>query len=111
MITNAPVSTFGKWIGLGERLTGAQHDHHDLCVATMHAHLDHKACLESVILRGPLADVRAFAEGIIAERGVRHGSLNVVSVDMSGGSRSHRHGAHSHDDGHAHDHVHLKPKV
>ncbi|MBK7661415.1 MAG: nickel-responsive transcriptional regulator NikR [Betaproteobacteria bacterium] len=96
---------------LGERLTGAQHDHHDLCVATMHAHLDHEACLESVILRGPLADVRAFAEGIIAERGVRHGSLNVVSVDVSGGSPSHRHGTHAHDAGHAHDHVHLKPRV
>jgi CopG family transcriptional regulator, nickel-responsive regulator len=96
---------------LGERLTGAQHAHHDLCVATMHAHLDHEACLESVILRGPLADVRAFAEGIIAERGVRHGSLNVVSVEVSEGSRSHRHGTHVHDHGHAHDHVHLKPKV
>jgi CopG family nickel-responsive transcriptional regulator len=96
---------------LGERLTGAQHDHHDLCVATMHAHLDHEACLESVILRGPLADVRAFAQGIIAERGVRHGSLNVVSVDVSEGSSAHRHGTHAHDEGHAHDHVHLKPKV
>ena len=96
---------------LGERLTEAQHDHHDLCVATMHAHLDHDACLESVILRGPLADVRAFAEGIIAERGVRHGSLNVVSVEVSEGSHSHRHGTHAHDHGHAHDHVHLKPKV
>jgi CopG family nickel-responsive transcriptional regulator len=98
---------------LGERITGAQHEHHDLCVATMHAHLDHEACLESVILRGPLSDVRAFAEGIIAERGVRHGSLNVVSVEVSEGSRAHRHGhgTHDHDHGHPHDHVHLKPKV
>jgi CopG family nickel-responsive transcriptional regulator len=98
---------------LGGRITGAQHEHHDLCVATMHAHLDHEACLESVILRGPLADVRAFAAGIIAERGVRHGSLNVVSVEVSEGSRAHRHGhgTHAHDPGHPHDHVHLKPKV
>jgi CopG family nickel-responsive transcriptional regulator len=95
---------------LGERLTGAQHAHHDLCVATMHAHLDHEACLESVILRGPLADVRAFAASIMAERGVRHGGLNVVSVDVSEGSRGHRHAHGSHDPGH-HDHVHLKPKV
>jgi len=96
---------------LGERLTGAQHEHHDLCVATMHAHLDHEACLESVILRGPLAAVRAFAEGIMAERGVRHGGLNVVSVDVSEGSTAHRHGTRAHDGSHAHDHVHLKPKV
>lgn len=89
---------------LGERLTGAQHDHHDLCVATMHAHLDHEACLESVILRGPVTRVRSFADAIIAERGVRHGSLNVVSVELAGGR--HPHGPHEH----AHPHVHLKPK-
>ncbi len=94
---------------LGERLTGAQHDHHDLCVATMHAHLDHEACLESVILRGPLARVRAFAEGIIAERGVRHGALNVISVDVSGGA-GHGHG-HSHGPGDEGHHVHAKPRA
>jgi CopG family nickel-responsive transcriptional regulator len=37
---------------LAERVTHDQHDHHDLCVATLHAHLDHDNCMESVILRG-----------------------------------------------------------
>ena len=37
---------------LAERLTALQHDHHDLTVAAMHSHLDHRNCLESVILRG-----------------------------------------------------------
>jgi CopG family nickel-responsive transcriptional regulator len=91
---------------LGERLTQAQHEHHDLCVATMHAHLDHDSCLETVILRGPRNTVRAFADSVIAERGVRHGSLNVVTVDVVRGPTSHRH-AHG---THAHDHVHLKPR-
>lgn len=36
---------------LAERLTGLQHDHHDLTVAAMHSHLDHDNCLESVILQ------------------------------------------------------------
>jgi CopG family nickel-responsive transcriptional regulator len=39
--------------------------------------------------------VREFAESIIAERGVRHGQLNLVSVELgtlhSHGSGSHRH--------------------
>ncbi|TRZ56225.1 MAG: nickel-responsive transcriptional regulator NikR, partial [Rhodocyclaceae bacterium] len=43
---------------LAERLTGMQHHHHDLTVATMHAHLDHDSCIESVILKGPTASVR-----------------------------------------------------
>jgi nickel-responsive transcriptional regulator NikR len=43
---------------LAERLTALQHGQHDLTVATLHAHLDHENCLESVILRGPTAAVR-----------------------------------------------------
>ena len=38
---------------LAERLTALQHGQHDLTVATLHAHLDHENCLESVVLRGP----------------------------------------------------------
>jgi CopG family nickel-responsive transcriptional regulator len=91
---------------LAERLTEIQHGHHDLTVATLHAHLDHDNCLESVILKGPTAAVRAFAESLIAERGVRHGSLNVVSVEVD-------HGRHHHGyrpKGQAHAHLHLKPR-
>jgi CopG family nickel-responsive transcriptional regulator len=91
---------------LGERLTRTQHEHHDLCVSTMHAHLDHAACLETVILRGPVRAVRDFAQAIIAERGVRHGSLNVISVSVTPGGHDHHHGPEPH----AHDHVHLKPR-
>ena len=40
---------------LSRRLTTMQHEHHDVTVATLHAHLDHDNCIESVILRGPTA--------------------------------------------------------
>ncbi|MBL0141186.1 MAG: nickel-responsive transcriptional regulator NikR [Betaproteobacteria bacterium] len=92
---------------LGERLTRTQHAHHDLCVSTMHAHLDHDDCLETVILRGPVRSVHEFAQAIIAERGVRHGSLNMISVSVSPGARGHHHDHESH----SRDHVHLKPRV
>ncbi|HND25920.1 MAG TPA: nickel-responsive transcriptional regulator NikR, partial [Rhodocyclaceae bacterium] len=75
---------------LAERVTQDQHAHHDLCVATLHAHLDHDHCMESVILRGPTADVRAFAESLIARPGVRHGALNLVTAELH--SAAHRHG-------------------
>ena len=91
---------------LAERLTGLQHGHHDLTVATLHAHLDHDNCLESVILKGPTAQVRAFADALIAERGVRHGSLNVVSVEVDQGSHSHGYTPR----GKGVPHLHLKPK-
>jgi CopG family nickel-responsive transcriptional regulator len=100
---------------LGERLTRTQHAHHDLCVSTMHAHLDHEACLETVILRGSVRAVRDFAQAIIAERGVRHGALNIVSVDVSGAGHGEAHPphdhAHEHDHPHEPGHVHLKPRA
>ncbi|MGB0129727.1 MAG: nickel-responsive transcriptional regulator NikR, partial [Rhodocyclaceae bacterium] len=67
---------------LAERLTTLQHEHHDLTVSTMHAHLDHDNCVETVILRGPTAAVRAFADALRAECGVRHGQLNLIPADV-----------------------------
>ena len=92
---------------LAERLTELQHGHHDLTVATLHAHLDHDNCLESVILKGAVGVVRAFADALIAERGVRHGSLNVVSVEVDQGRHSHGYAPR----GKAAPHLHLRPKT
>ncbi len=97
---------------LAERLTTLQHDQHDLTVATLHAHLDHENCLESVILRGSTASVRAFSDVLIAERGVRHGQLNLVAVEIGDG-HTHAH-AHHHDQASSQVspvHLHLKPKT
>jgi CopG family nickel-responsive transcriptional regulator len=102
---------------LAERLTHLQHEHHDLCVATTHVHLDHESCLESVLLRGPTVAVRRFSDALVAERGVRHGRLNLITVDV-GSARAVRYAhadphAHAHSHG-AHDaanpHLHLKPR-
>ena len=93
---------------LAERLTALQHGQHDLTVATLHAHLDHENCLESVILRGPTAAVRSFSDALIAERGVRHGQLNLIDVVLDSG-REHHHGYVP--VGRSHGHVHLKPKT
>jgi CopG family transcriptional regulator, nickel-responsive regulator len=37
---------------LAGRLTELQHASHDVALATMHAHIDHDSCTESVILQG-----------------------------------------------------------
>ncbi len=84
---------------LAERLTEAQHSHHDLVVATTHVHLDHEHCLESVILKGSTAAVRGFADSVRAERGVAHGQLNLITVetgDEHALAGAHRHRGHMH---------------
>ncbi len=69
---------------LAERLTELQHQAHDLVVSSMHVHLDHEHCLETLVLRGATPEVRAFAEKLAAERGVRHGQVNLVPVETEG---------------------------
>jgi CopG family nickel-responsive transcriptional regulator len=66
---------------LAERLTDLQHHAHDVVVSTMHVHLDHDHCLETLFLRGETREVRGIAEKISAERGVRHATLNLVPVE------------------------------
>jgi len=85
---------------LAERLASLQHDHHDLAVAALHSYLDHENCLESLILRGLTADVRKFADALMAESGVRHGKLNVIALEAK-----HPH-AHSKD---GQTHIHYRP--
>lgn len=99
--------------GLAQRLTTAQHDHHDLVLSSMHVHLDHENCLEVTLLRGPTRDVRMFAEALVAQTGVRHGRVSLTSVDAE--SSRHRHGGGQRVSGRARPanvapHLHLRPK-
>lgn len=80
---------------LARRLTGMQHAQHEVTVATMHAHLDHDQCVETVIVRGRTPAVVGFARAVIAEKGVRHGKFRPIPVDVERGGHS--------------GHVHLHP--
>ena len=81
-----------------KRLTQEFHDHHDLSQATMHVHLDAQNCLEMTVLKGRGAEVQAFANQVIAERGVRHGHVVFVPI---GDSKKKHHRDHSHRHNHS----------
>jgi CopG family nickel-responsive transcriptional regulator len=76
---------------LARRLTSMQHDHHDITVSAMHAHLDHENCIETVILRGRTQAVTQFAQAVIAQNGVRHGNFYPVPIDTPSSGSKHRH--------------------
>lgn len=86
---------------LARRLTQSHHDHHDLAVASMHVHLDHAACLEVAVLRGPTGAVRRFADAVTSQRGVRHHSLHLVPATEEVARHDHGAGPHSHPHTHA----------
>lgn len=64
---------------LESRLTEVQHGQHDRIISTTHVHIDHDDCLEVVLLRGTVAEVRAIAEVLGGQRGVKHHSLTLTS--------------------------------
>ena len=80
--------------GITEKLTEAQHEHHELVVSTSHAHLDHDSCLEVLIVHGKSAQVSQFADRLIGLKGVQHGRL-VMTVS-----------AHAIEHPHEHEHKH-----
>ncbi len=93
---------------LASRLAVLQHEHHDLTVSSQHVHLDHDNCIESLFLRGPTDSVTKFAASIVAEKGIRHGKINLIPVDTV--LETHGHG-HAHGQGKRNKHAHLKPRT
>ena len=66
---------------LPEKLADLQHEHHEVVISTLHAHLDHHTCLEVVLLRGKSRDVQQMADKLISTKGVRHGRLVMSSPE------------------------------
>lgn len=88
---------------LATRMARVHHDHHDLSVSTLHVHLDHDNCLETVVLRGPVDRVRALANTVIAQPGVRYAKLHLFPVTKR--EQVHSHGGADQP----HPHIHLEP--
>lgn len=63
---------------LARRLTGTFHHSHHLVISSLHVHLDEDSCLEISVLKGELIAVKHFSERVIAERSVRHGTLEII---------------------------------
>ena len=81
---------------LAKRLTSTFHHHHDLTIASLHVHLDAENCLEVGILKGPMGEVQHFADHVISERSLRHGSLHLVPFSEETPLAASDH-AHGHD--------------
>jgi len=75
---------------LPARLTDLQHRHHRSIVSTLHVHFDAHNCLEVIVVRGRLGDVRAMSDSLIGARGVQQGRL-IINAEARAGDRGSRH--------------------
>lgn len=96
--------------GLTEMLNDLQHGLGARVRSTMHVHLDDAHCLEVIVLQGPAAELRGFAERVFALRGVKQGGIEIVGSSKTTAPgmhvHVHAHEGHEHDDGHGHGHGH-----
>jgi CopG family nickel-responsive transcriptional regulator len=65
---------------LQDLLTDLQHDHRNVIISTLHAHLDHDNCLEILAVRGKPAPIKKLADELIAAKGVKHGKLTITTT-------------------------------
>ena len=81
---------------LSRRLVENYHGHHDLSLATLHVHLDGDNCMEVTALRGSGAEVKHFADHIIAERGVKYGRVVMIPTETAGKISPRKRSGHRH---------------
>lgn len=65
---------------LQEKLTDIQHQHAGVVVSTLHVHLGRHRCLEVLVVRGKVNEIRALADRLIGARGVKHGKLTLAAA-------------------------------
>jgi len=66
---------------LRDHLVKLQHDHHDLIVSTLHAHLTHDLCLEVIVLRGPSDQLQKIASQLRGLKGIFQGELVMANAE------------------------------
>ncbi len=71
----------------GEDFTSIQHEaqqDEDIDItATLHVHVDHRNCLEVIILRGRAGALETFSDKLRSLKGIKQGHLTVTAVPPS----------------------------
>jgi len=74
---------------LKDRLDEIQHSCFENVVSTLHIHLDHHNCLETIILKGTMQTVKGIADRILGMKGVKTGELTCTAVGIDNGHHHH----------------------
>lgn len=65
-----------------DELLHLQHHHHQQISFTTHIHINQRTCLEIVVIRGLVTDVKQFAENVKSLKGVQHGKLVLTKLSI-----------------------------
>ena len=65
---------------LSQKLLQMQHSHLLETISSMHVHVTHHDCLEVIILKGKVGEIKKLADSIISLKGVHLGKLNLINI-------------------------------
>lgn len=70
---------------LAQKMTEIQHQALDIIITSLHVHIDEHNCMEVLVLRGPVRDIRDISQRLTSTRGIKHGklSLSTTGKDIS----------------------------
>jgi len=66
--------------GLGDTLTGIQHDFLDIISSTTHVHLDHDNCLEILAVKGDIKRIKELTQSLRVTRGVNQLKYSMLRI-------------------------------
>ena len=61
-----------------QKLTSLQHNHLLETISSMHVHMDAHECMEIIVLKGKVGDIKKMGEEIVSIKGVKLGKVNLV---------------------------------
>jgi CopG family nickel-responsive transcriptional regulator len=65
---------------LVQRLLEVQHNFNDIVVCSQHAHLDHNNCMENIIVKGKVENVKELHKALLAIKGMKHTTLSMSTT-------------------------------
>lgn len=83
---------------LSDKMNDLQHEYYNLIVSVLHVHISHDDCMEVIVLRGEIKNIRSVAESLLSLKGVEHGKLfvtlparQITGKKLKSGGNGHRH--------------------
>jgi CopG family nickel-responsive transcriptional regulator len=70
---------------LVNNLTDVQHDFYKIIISSQHAHLDHKTCLEVIVVKGKPEEIKGLANKLNSLKGVKHSALTMTTIGKDTG--------------------------
>lgn len=65
---------------LAQKMTEIQHQALHIIITSLHVHIDEHNCMEVLVLRGPVREIRSTAQRLTSTRGVKHGKLSLSTT-------------------------------